>query len=104
MISQRKINEVVNKIVENYNPEKIILFGSYAKENQSEHSDLDLLIIKDSNLPRYKRGREVWKYLWGSMIPMDIIVYTNKEFNEDKDVRFTFINNVHRTGKVLYER
>jgi len=104
MISQRKINEVVNKIIENYNPEKIILFGTYAKGTQSEHSDLDLLIIKDSNLPRYKRARQVWKYLWGSMVPMDIIVYTNKEFNEDKDVRFTFINNVHRTGKVLYEK
>ena len=104
MISQRKINEVINKIVENYKPDKIILFGSYGKGTQSKHSDLDLLIIKDSKLPRYKRGSEVWKYLWGSMIPMDIIVYTNKEFNEDKDMRFTFVNNVYRTGKVLYEK
>ncbi|MBW8049770.1 MAG: nucleotidyltransferase domain-containing protein [Cytophagales bacterium] len=104
MISQRKINEVINKIVENYNPEKIILFGSYANKNPNEHSDLDLLVIKDTKLPRYKRGSEVRKYFWRSMIPIDIVIYTNKEFNEDKDLRFTFINNVLKTGKVVYEK
>ena len=55
MISQEKINEAINRIVKNINPEKIILFGSYASGNPSEDSDLDILIIKEMRMPRYKK-------------------------------------------------
>ena len=45
MISQEKIKEVIDRIVKNINPEKIILFGSYASGNPGEDSDLDILVI-----------------------------------------------------------
>lgn len=102
MISQEKINEVVNRIVKNVNPEKIILFGSYAYENPSEDSDLDLLIIKEMKMPRYKRSREVKKYLRGLKIPIDVIVYTQKEIKEWENTKTSFISQATKEGKVLY--
>ena len=99
-----QIKEIVHRIVENYKPEKIVLFGSYAYGHPSQCSDLDLLIIKESNLPRYKRAREIRKYLWEvTDIPMDIIVYTPKEIEDWKNVEEAFITTVIKKGKILYE-
>jgi predicted nucleotidyltransferase len=50
LITEKKLIEIIDKISSNYNPEKIILFGSYAKGNPGEASDIDLFIIKDSIL------------------------------------------------------
>lgn len=104
MIETDKISEIVNKIVSGYNPEKIILFGSYATGNPNEDSDLDLLVIKDTDLPRPQRTVQVRKMIYGSMIPIDLIVYTPKEIDESKDNKFGFVYEVLNTGKILYER
>jgi len=104
MIETAKINEIVNKIAIKFAPEKIILFGSYAANNPNEDSDLDLLIIQDSDLPRHQRGFEIYKSLIGSMIPINILVYTNKEFEQEKDEQYSFINSAIKTSKILYER
>jgi len=104
MIGTDKISEIINKIVTGYNPEKIILFGSYATGNPNEDSDLDLFVIKDSDLPRPQRTVQVRKMLYGSMIPIDLIVYTPKEIDESKENRFSFVYKVLNTGKTIYER
>ncbi len=104
MIENDKISEIVNKIVSGYNPEKIILFGSYATENPGENSDLDLLVIKETDLPRPLRAVQVRKMIYGSMVPIDLIVYTPKEIEESKDNKFSFVYEVLNTGKTLYER
>ena len=104
MINQEKISNIVNKIATGYNPEKIILFGSYAIGNPDENSDLDLLIIKDSDLPRPQRTVEIRKMLYGSMVPIDLLVYTNKEIEESKSKTYGFIHKVLKTGKTLYEQ
>lgn len=102
MISQEKIKEVIDRIVKNINPEKIILFGSYASGNPDEDSDLDILVIKEMKMPRYKRSREVKKHLRGMKIPIDVIVYTKKEVKEWKDTKTAFINQAMKQGKLLY--
>lgn len=102
MIPQEKINEVVERIVKNVKPEKVILFGSYAYGEPDEDSDLDILVIKESVLPRYERVREVKKYLRGIKIPVDLIVYTPEEIDEWRGVKNSFINEVMERGKVLY--
>ena len=102
MISQEKIKEVIDRIVKNINPEKIILFGSYASGNPGEDSDLDILVIKEMKMPRYKRSREVKKHLRGMKIPIDVIVYTKKEVKEWKDTKTAFINQAMKQGKLLY--
>jgi len=102
MVTQEQIDEIKRRIVENIKPEKIILFGSYAEGNPKEESDLDLLIVKDSYIPRYKRGREVRKYLRGLKVSIDLIVYTKDEIQKWSNVKTAFITTVMEKGKVLY--
>ena len=104
MIGKDQIIEIVKRIVDSYKPEKIILFGSYAYGTPKKDSDLDLLIVKESSLPRYKRAREIRKHLWGiSEIPKDILVYTQKEIDDWKEVEEAFITQVVKYGKIIYE-
>jgi len=105
MVTQNKINKIVKTIANNYSPEKIILFGSYAYGKPTEDSDLDLLVVvKKNSQPRYKRAREIRRYLWGiTDVPKDILVYTQNEIDEWKEVKEAFITMVIKKGKVLYE-
>jgi len=57
MIEKDKISEIINKIARDYDPDKIILFGSSATGNVNENSDLDLLVIKETDIPRPQRTR-----------------------------------------------
>jgi len=103
LITQEQIEHVAKIIIDNYHPEKIILFGSYAKGTPTQGSDLDIAVIKDSSLPQHQRPREIRKYLRGICIPMDIFVYTKAEIEEWKDVKQAFITQILQTGKVVYE-
>jgi len=104
MHQQKLIDEIVQRIVSNYKAEKIILFGSRAYGKPTKESDIDLLIIKHTNLPRYKRARGVRKYLWGlTDTPKDILVYTPEEVEGWKNVEESFITSIIKKGKVLYE-
>jgi len=104
MIESAKINDIVARIATNFNPDKIILFGSYATDTPNNDSDLDLLIIKDTDLPQHRRSFDIQKMLIGSMIPMDILVYTNNEFEKEKNEKYSFLNSVIKTSIILYER
>lgn len=102
MVTTEQINEIVRRVVENYHPEKIVLFGSYAYGKPTEDSDLDLLIIKKETLPRHQRGREVRKNLRGLKIAIDLIVYTDEEVQRWSAVSPAFITTIMKKGKVLY--
>ena len=103
MITQDQVNEVVNEIVKNFKPKKIIIFGSYAHKKPAKDSDLDLLIIKDSDLPSRLQNRKVRKMLSGLKVPVDVIVKTTGEFETYKDVIGTIIYPANKFGRVVYE-
>ncbi|MFH1963297.1 MAG: nucleotidyltransferase domain-containing protein [bacterium] len=102
MVTQEQISEIIRRIVENFKPQKIILFGSYAYGNPTEGSDLDLLIVKESTIPRYKRGREVRRYLRGLKVSIDLLVYTKDEIQKWSNIKPAFITTIMEKGKVLY--
>ncbi len=105
MLAQEQIEKILKRIVNRYKPDKIVLFGSYAYGNPTEDSDLDLLVVRSSNLPRYKRAREIRKYLWEiTDVPKDIIVYTPEEIEDWRGVEEAFITNIMKKGKILYEK
>lgn len=104
MIDSNKINEIATRIAARFNPDKIILFGSYANGTQKEDSDLDLLIIQDSDLPPQKRGFDIRMSLIGAEIPFDILIYTKSEFEQEKNRSFSFLSTAIKNSKVLYER
>lgn len=104
MIENSKINEITKRIVEKCNPEKIILFGSYASGNVSEDSDLDLLVIQETDLPHHKRGLDIYKSLIGTMVPIDVLVYTQQEFEKEIRNNYSFLNSAMKSSRILYER
>lgn len=96
----------LQKIVETLKlgrPEKIILFGSAAKGDFKEGSDIDLLIIKNSSLDKIRRAVEIEKSLSDRRLPIDILVYTPSEIEESLKIRGSFAENILKNGKVLYE-
>jgi len=104
-ISEELLKEIIGKILEVIDPEKIILFGSYAYGSPSSKSDLDLLVVvKRSELPRYKRSVPIYQALAGILIPKDILVYTEEEIDEWTEVPQAFVTTVVRKGKVVYEK
>jgi len=103
MITQEQINEITKRIVRNFKPQRIILFGSYANGTPTEQSDLDLLIIKDSEFPSRLQNRKVRKILSGLRVPVDVTVKTPEEFQTYKDIIGTIIYPANKFGKVIYE-
>ncbi len=96
------IDEIVNRITEKFSPLKIILFGSYAYGSPTADSDIDLLVIKESSLPRHQRSKEVRRILRGMKVAVDIIVYTPEEVEKWKGIDTAFITGVLKKGRVLY--
>ena len=104
MFDDKVLDTIVQRIVTAIQPQKIILFGSLGRGEESTHSDIDLMIIRESTLPRHRRYAEVRRLFWGMGLPMDILVYTPEEFARYQSVPGSFTNTVAREGKVLYER
>jgi len=106
MISSETIQQFSDLIERKLDPIKIVLFGSHAKGTPNLYSDLDILVITNkSNVPRFKRGREIRLDLQRiADIDIDILVYTQQEIEEWKDVEFSFLNSILKTGKVIYEK
>ena len=103
-VDEDLLREIRNKIVRAANPEKIVLFGSYVYGKPTDQSDLDILVVMKSDLPRYRRSRSIYRCLAGLLIPKDILVYTPEEIEEWDEVPQAFISTVMRQGKVIYEK
>jgi len=101
----KTLPQAVERIVSALNPEKIILFGSYAYGDPTPDSDVDLLIIKDGD--KKENHLAVSMLLYPREFPVDIIVKTSQEIEEDlkggKDNSF-FTREIVRKGIILYDR
>lgn len=101
-ITEELIQIVTEKIVQNFNPEKIILFGSLARGEMRQDSDLDLFIIMPSDLRRDNRSLEISKIFSERLFSMDILVYTPEEVNMSLKRNNPFIKEILEEGRVLY--
>jgi predicted nucleotidyltransferase len=104
MISRETIAEIGRKIAECFNPEKIILFGSYAWGKPDRDSDLDLFVIMESTERPIKRATSLRRVLKDRYVPMDILVRTPEELNHRVDIGDPFIKKILRDGQVIYAR
>jgi len=104
MLSNNEIQNIVNIIITGYQPEKIIIFGSYSQGTANDSSDLDLLIVKKTNENFFKRNREI-RHLFNPMpVPMDLLVYNPSELSEKQSVINHIVNIAMKEGKIVYER
>ncbi|MFQ5687165.1 MAG: nucleotidyltransferase domain-containing protein [Candidatus Scalindua sp.] len=104
MVNKDSIKHVARDMAISINAERVILFGSYARGDATEQSDVDLMIIAKSNLPRFKRSRELYKLLRPHPFAMDIVVYTPHEVEKGKKTKVSFVSTVLKEGKTLYVR
>ncbi len=103
-MNDRLLEQIVNRIVEVAQPEKVILFGSRARGDARPESDLDILVIKESDEPRYRRAVSLYGALAGLLANVDVLVYTPQEVWEWSAVPEAFVTTAVREGRVLYER
>jgi predicted nucleotidyltransferase len=97
------LERIVHTLVTEYQPEKIILFGSMATGDVGEWSDIDLALIKDTPKRFIDRLKEVAR-LCHAKVAVDYFIYTPAEFEHMIAIRHPFVRAINEQGKVLYER
>ena len=101
---QQKIEQVVQRIIDLYRPEKVILFGSYAYGTPDTGSDLDLLIIKETDerpIDRRVTVRQI-AYTPRRDLPFSPLVITPQELAQRLEIGDPFYHEIITRGKVLY--
>lgn len=99
-----KLPEVVERLVTRLHPNKIILFGSYAYGKSTPDSDVDLLVILETDASATERYLAVSRLLYPRPFPVDILVRTPREIKEALHTGDFFIHEIVFQGRVLYER
>lgn len=98
------ILKIAHKIIKEYQPEKVILFGSYAYGTPNEDSDIDFLIIKNTDERPIDRRVQVSKIVSNpnQRTPFEPIVLTRDEIKRRVEIGDQFIDEILNKGEVLY--
>lgn len=101
-VDQNLLDEIVRRVVEVAQPDRIILFGSAARGEMGPDSDLDLLVVKAGVPHRRRLGQAIHRKLFGIGVPVDIIVVTPEDIQAFQDKVGTIIGPALKEGKLLY--
>ena len=102
-VEPRLLGQVIERIVQHFHPEKIIVFGSQAWGSPREASDLDLLVIMESDERPRARAARVAHLCQPPYLPMDILVRTPQEIAQRLAMGDPFFRKILADGKVVYE-
>lgn len=102
LVAPSTVDRVVNALL-GYEPEQIIVFGSAARGDTDEYSDIDLIVIKETETRFVQRLVEVSSFLPSDLL-IDVFVYTPEEFQTMQESGNPFIEEAMTDGKVLYHR
>lgn len=101
-VSSRTIAAFARKIAKQFNPQKIILFGSYAYGKPTEDSDVDMLVIMSFHGRNPEKATEIWMAT-RPKFPIDIMVRKPAELKKRLAMGDFFLRDIVNKGKVLYE-
>lgn len=101
-LGQNTLNDIIHRVVEVAEPERIILFGSAARGEMNRHSDVDLLVVKDGSDLRRLTAR-VYRRLYGVGAAVDIVMVTPQDVERYRDSHALVIKPALREGTVMYE-
>ena len=104
MINENTIASVTRTIVERFHPRRVVLFGSHARGDADQDSDLDLFIEMETSRRPPERAIEIASVFGLHPWPMDIIVYTPEEVRRLRAMHGTLLEEIEREGRVLYEQ
>jgi predicted nucleotidyltransferase len=102
--ADKLIQAMVERIVERFKPEKVILFGSHARGQGSADSDADLLVVMNIISSKRQQAVQIDLALAGILLPADIIVVTPEDLERNRDCIGSIIREAIREGQVLYDR
>ena len=100
---EEELTRYLSLLTEHGNPEKVILFGTLATGRINEWSDIDLVVVEQTDLSFFERLRRIRKLLQ-PRVGIDVMVYTPEEFNQLSAERPFFSDEIVAKGKVVYER
>ena len=100
---EEELTRYLSLLTEHGNPEKVILFGTLATGRINEWSDIDLVVVEQTELSFFERLRRIRKLLQ-PRVGIDVMVYTPAEFNQLSSERPFFRDEIVEKGKVVYER
>ena len=103
-VTEQALSDIVQRIVNELRPEKIILFGSYGYGSPTENSDVDLLVIMETSSRSADRYLAVSRLLRPRPFPLDILVKTPNEISQALEKGDFFIRELVSKGQTLYER
>jgi len=98
------LQQAVDRIAQRFDPDKIILFGSAARDQEGPDSDADLLVVMSVKGSKRQQAVQIDLALEGIPIPIDLIVATPEEVEKYRETIGTIIREAMHEGKVLYER
>lgn len=101
--SSRTLREIIRRVVEVAQPERIILFGSAARGEMGPHSDVDLLVIKRGKYRRNKVVGDIYMNLFGVGCAVDIVLVTPQDVERYRDCHALVIAPALQEGKIIYE-
>lgn len=104
MIGESDVERVVRRVVAFHDPEAIYVFGSYAKGTAKEGSDLDLVVVERTSLPRRMRGLDVQGVLAEVPFDIDLLFVTPEELAAEAGDPWTLLGTVMPTARELYRR
>jgi predicted nucleotidyltransferase len=102
MFNYDEAERVIQMAREKLDPELMIVFGSVARGTANDDSDLDLIVVKDSDEDGLIRSAKARRALEDSKIPIDIIVYTPEEFKLRLTSKYSLPYEALATGKIVY--
>jgi predicted nucleotidyltransferase len=102
-INPTLVSEIVKRILEAAEPQRIILFGSAATGQMTKDSDIDLLVLESAPGDTREESVRIRQAVRGLGYPFDIIVMAVERFEESKDVVGGIAYPAHKYGKVIYE-
>ena len=102
MVEMNDIYKLANRIAEQFQPERIILFGSYARGNPSPDSDVDLLVVLPFHGKNWQMAAEIRRRVRAAMA-MDLLVRTPEQIRQRLSSGDTFLQEIIQQGQVLYE-
>lgn len=100
----RTLDDIIERIVVRFSPDRIILFGSYARGESTADSDFDLLIVMPVEGSRRNKANEIDLALADRTVPIDVIVVTPEQFEQQKNMIGTIVLEAVREGRIVYER
>lgn len=100
---EEHLRDIVGRLRDALSPSAIYLFGSYAYGTPGPHSDLDLLVVvEDSEQNPYERDAVAYRALGDIPVPVDVQVYTRREFDQRAGLAVSFERTVKQRGRVVY--